>query len=54
MTTDLTKNLMCICLYGDIEIWIEQERAEKIQAMLESPTPPRFVNIDGEKVFQRC
>ena len=50
MTTELTKNLMCICLYGDIEIWIEQERAEKIQAMLESSAAPRFVNIDGESI----
>ena len=50
MSTELTKNLMCICLFGDIEIWLEQERAAKIQAMLESSSSPRFVNIDGQSI----
>ena len=50
--TQVSKNLMCICLYGDIELWVEADRAEKLQEMIERKSPvnngPVFVRIDRQ------
>ena len=47
MTQELTKNLMCVCLYGEIELWIESERVQGLMRTLTKPTI-KFVEIDGE------
>jgi len=44
----LVKNLMCIVIRGGIEIWIENDKAEKLKNILLNTKDKKFVEIDGE------
>lgn len=35
-TKEISKNLMCICIRGGIEIWIEEEKLEPLVQMIKS------------------
>jgi hypothetical protein len=48
--TQLTKNLRCIVLYGEIEIWLEEERAANLKAMLAASSAHRFVEVAGQVI----
>jgi hypothetical protein len=48
--TQLTKQLKCICLYGDIELWVEADRADKLVTLMKSRSSERFVEIAGQVI----
>lgn len=50
MTQDLTKELVCILLRVGIEIWVEKERAEKLDLILRSSNCPQFIEYEGQLV----
>ena len=45
---ELSKNLMCISIKGNIEIWIEEERINGLITKLNDK--PGFIEIDGQIV----
>lgn len=47
MTTELSKNLICIQVRSGVEIWVEKERAEVLVGMLTAPNPPQFLKYEG-------
>lgn len=44
----LSKNLMCIMMRGNIEIWIEKDKTDKLMELLENGQINRFVRIDNQ------
>ena len=47
MTTEITKNLMCILMRDGVEIWIEEEKLETLKEMIETR---KFVSIGKEMI----
>ena len=47
---ELSKSLMCIQLRSGVEIWVEQDRASKLQRILETMTGHKFVNFDDQSI----
>lgn len=41
---ELANEQMCVCLRNDVQIWLDKDKAEKLQAIL--------VNITGHKFIQ--
>ena len=50
MTNEITKNLMCIQMRSGVEIWMEQERAEKLQVVLQEITGSKFIRFDDQTI----
>lgn len=50
MTNELSKLLFCVCMRNGVEIWMEQERVEKLQKLIENLTGTKFVNFDNETI----
>lgn len=50
MSTELSKNLVCICMRGGIEIWVEQDRSENMVAMLTGQNPPQFMKYENRLI----
>lgn len=50
MNTQLSKNLMCIQMRSGVEIWLEQEKADKLQSGLQNITQNKFVAHDGQTI----
>jgi len=48
MTTEISKELMCIVLRENIEIWIEKEKAENLISALEQKKEKGFISIEGQ------
>lgn len=46
----LTKQLMCICLRNNVQIWIEKQRVEKLQEILLNSTDKGFFELDGRMI----
>ena len=49
MTTELTKELMCIKMRSGVEIWVEKEKAQKLIDLL-GTTETKFVEIEDELI----
>ncbi len=49
MSTELTKNLMCIKLRSGIEIWVERERAENLINLL-GTAKTKFIELGDEVI----
>jgi len=49
MTQAVTKELVCVCLYGDIELWVEKERIAPMMDVLQS-AERKFLEIDGQLI----
>jgi hypothetical protein len=43
--TQISKNLMCICMHNGAQLWVERERAAALQAILEKSTGHVFVGL---------
>ena len=50
MTNELSKSLFCVYMRNGVEIWMEQERVEKLQGLIEGMTGTKFVNFDSETI----
>lgn len=50
MTREISKNLQCILIRGDIEIWLENKRIENLKRELETLNENRFVEVDGSVI----
>lgn len=48
MTPDIIRR--CVLIRSGLEIWIEEDRAEKLILALKQPDAPRFININGQLV----
>lgn len=48
--TDIVKNLYCIQTRTGVEIWVEKERAEKLQRILESISGTKFILFEEETI----
>lgn len=47
---ELSKNLMCVQMRSGVLIWMEKERVEKLQEILENITGTKFVNFDNQTI----
>ena len=50
MTTELSKNLVCVVMRNGIELWIEGDRAARLQAVLQAITGSKFVEFEGQTI----
>ena len=50
MSTELTKNLYCIQLRTGVEIWVERERVERLQKILESVNSSKFIMFEDQTI----
>jgi hypothetical protein len=48
--TQVTKNLRCICLYGEIEIWLEEAQATNLKATIVASSTHRFIEVAGQVI----
>lgn len=48
--TQLSKALMCIQMRSGVEMWLEAEKAEKLQDALQNITSSKFVRHDGQTI----
>ena len=44
----LSKKLCCILMRSGVQIWVEQERAESLQVVLQATQNHKFVRFEGE------
>jgi hypothetical protein len=47
MTTEISKNLMCIVMRGGIEVWIESDKLDPLMGLLETK---RFIKV-GDQII---
>lgn len=47
---ELSKNLVCIVIRGNIEIWVEQDRADNMIALLTGNNAPQFVKYENRLI----
>ncbi|MFA5967606.1 MAG: hypothetical protein WC805_03830 [Patescibacteria group bacterium] len=50
MSTELANQQMCICLRGDFEVWVDKDRAEKLQNLLENNTGRQYIQMDDRTI----
>lgn len=50
MSTELSKNLVCIMIRNGPQIWVEKARAENMIAILASPNAPKFVKYEDRLI----
>ena len=41
---EITKNLMCVVVRGDIEVWIDEEKVDSLMALIEKSTIVKIGN----------
>lgn len=47
---ELSKNLMCISIRNGVELWVEAERVQILQRMLETMVGHKFINFDNQSI----
>lgn len=50
MTKELSKSLFCVLMRNGVEIWMESERVEKLQALIENISGTKFINFDSQTI----
>jgi len=48
MTKEISKNLMCISMRSGVEIWVEGEKAELLQDILENISQHKFIRFEDQ------
>lgn len=48
MSTELSKNLMCVQMRSGVEIWVEADRANSLQDILEKISSSKFIRFDEQ------
>jgi hypothetical protein len=49
--TEVSKQLMCICIRNGTHLWVEKERVEQLQALLaRTGNTSRFIDFDGQTI----
>lgn len=48
MSQELTKSLVCIQMRSGVEVWIEANRADNVQATLQAITQSKFIKLDNQ------
>ena len=48
MTNEITKKLMCVYIRNGIEIWLEDDRLEKMKQILQGGGGSKFIEISGQ------
>jgi len=49
MTSSISKKLMCIVIRNGVEMWLEDDRADKLKSLLTSGST-QFIEFDGEMI----
>jgi len=47
---EITKQLMCVCMRNGVQLWIEKERVERLQELLNNTSGNRFIDFDGQTI----
>lgn len=47
---ELSKNLVCVCMRNQVEIWVEADRAETLTNLLTSQNAPQFIKYEGRLI----
>jgi Mg2+/Co2+ transporter CorC len=47
---ELSKKLMCIQMRSQVELWLEAEKSEKLQEILQTITGSKFVRFEGRTI----
>lgn len=47
---DVTNNLKCLLIRGNIEIWLEADRLDHLTTMLKGLNTQKFIEVDGSLV----
>jgi len=50
MTEEISKKLVCVLLRVGIELWMEEDRAKNLMAVLKLPNPPQFIEFEGQLI----
>lgn len=52
MSTEISKELVAVCMMGGVVVWVEKDRADKLQLLFSKPRSewPLFIDIDGQQV----
>jgi len=50
MSTSLQKLSMCVLMRQGVEIWVENEKAEKLQEVLQGITQSKFIRYEGQTI----
>jgi len=50
MTTEITKEIMCIKTRDGIEVWVEKEKIENLITLLTAEKIGRFVKIENQLI----
>lgn len=50
MTSEITKEQMCIFMRSGVEIWLDKEKAEKLMADMENGRIEKFFRVEGRLV----
>lgn len=48
MSKTLSKDLVAVCMMSGVILWIEKERAVKLEQLLKDPGAPKFVEFEGQ------
>lgn len=48
MSTVLTKELVAVCMMSGVVLWLEKDRALKLEALLKDPKAPKFVEFEHQ------
>lgn len=52
MSTEISKELVAVCMMGGVIIWVEKERITKLEQLFTRPRGewPQFLDINGQQV----
>ena|SRR3990167_823370 len=50
MDKQLAKNLMCICLRNNVEIWAEDEKIKNLKKVLMAVRESKFIELENEVI----
>lgn len=47
---EVSKSLLCVSMRNGVEMWVEKEKAEKLQEALQRITQSKFIRYEGQTV----
>lgn len=48
MSQEISKSIVCIQMRSGVEVWVESERADNLQAILQTITQSKFIKLDNQ------
>lgn len=47
MTSQLSRDLVCVCMRNGVQVWIERNRGHALISAIAGPNAPQFIECDG-------